>query len=155
MERFQPALLLRARTDRGLTQAELARLAEVESSVVAMLETGAHRPSAPVVAALSTALQVPMDALAPMPRRPTLADYRQQTGRSAKRLAEELGIPGPSLSRVETGLLDLRKVEEHAGLLGINVDELRRAWERGRRQRLRQAEARLAEALARERERGG
>lgn len=151
MTRFVPARLAAARTARGLTQAELAALAGVEHSLVGLLETGDRNPSPRVLAALAAALGVAMDELAPMPRRPTLADYRQQTGRAAKQLAEELGIPAPSVSRIETGLLDLRKEADWAALLGIDVDELRRAWERGRRQRLRDAEAKLAAALARDR----
>lgn len=151
MERFEPARLAAARGARGLSQSDLAALAGLEHSLVGMLETGARRPSAPVVAALAAALRVPVAELAPLPRYPTLADYRQHTGRAAKQLAGELGLLGPTVSRIETGLLELRQEPEWAALLGIDIDELRRAWERGRRARLRQAEARLAEALARER----
>ena len=155
MERFEPARLARLRAARGLSQADLAALAGLEPSAVGMVETGARRPSPPVVAALAAALQVPIGELAPLPRRPTLADYRQQTGRAAKQLADELGLPGPTVSRIENGLLDVREEERWAQLLGVDLPEFRQAWERGRRARLYAAEARLAEARARERRPGG
>ena len=63
---------------------------------------------------------------------------------SAKQLANELGLPGPTVSRIENGLLDVREEERWAQLLGVELPEFRQAWERGRRARLYAAEARLA-----------
>lgn len=153
MVRFDPQRLTAARERKGLTMTELERLAGLTRGRVSEIEAG-RATTPPVVLALAAALELAVDDLAPMPSRPTLVDYRQQRGMLSQDLARHLGIAAATISRIEHGLLELRLHDQWADALGINVEQLQRAWEAGRRVRLLLSERRLQEATRRLRERG-
>jgi putative transcriptional regulator len=60
---FQGQKLRDARVAAGLTQVELAELAEVQRRTIISAETGKHVPEAEAVARLAKALGVPQEGL--------------------------------------------------------------------------------------------
>ena len=86
-----PALLRHWRTRRGLSQLDLALVADVSSRHVSFLETGRSRPSPAMVVRLGTALDLPLREVNAMLR---------SAGHPA-RYAEGSEVPGPVAAALE------------------------------------------------------
>ena len=61
--RHNPAALFRARMDKGLTQVQLARLAQISQPYLSTLENGTQSPSEERLASLARFLGVAPDSL--------------------------------------------------------------------------------------------
>jgi transcriptional regulator with XRE-family HTH domain len=94
------------REARGLTQAQVARLAGIPRATWGHLETGAANPTLAVLDKVATALQVPLEELTAEPRS-TGRVYRKDTLRTRQQgdgLVQQLlpdSIPGMVIDRME------------------------------------------------------
>jgi transcriptional regulator with XRE-family HTH domain len=117
---FRPDRLRARRLKLGLTQVALAKQIGVNTKLVDRYEAGAITPGGATLQKLSTALQVEPVWLAPLPRNPCLADYRDRLGLTQPALAELLGISSPMVSHTERGMQYPADVERWAEAYGIN-----------------------------------
>lgn len=62
-----PAALRAWRSERDLTQEQLAKRAGCSASLIALIETSRRQPSLPTATDIATALRVPLAALAVLP----------------------------------------------------------------------------------------
>jgi transcriptional regulator with XRE-family HTH domain len=102
------ANLRHLREARGLTQAQLARLANIPRATWGHLESGAANPTLAVLDKVATALQVPLEELAAAPRaagrlHPAAALRTRKQGDGEVRQLLPDPLPGVMLDRLEIG----------------------------------------------------
>ena len=100
--------LKRVRELRGLTQAQLATLAEVPRSTLANIETGSSNPTLAVLLQLAAALQLSIEELLSRPRaryqhfpRGSLPVVRKSRGKALQHKLLPHPIPGMEIDRIE------------------------------------------------------
>lgn len=104
---IDPAALRRARTNKGLTQHELARLIGVAGGErVSRWELGTSEPRPDVLLRLAEVLDVePADLLTPPTNGQDLRRLRTLAGLSARQLADQAHLSLASIQRWEAGRL--------------------------------------------------
>jgi transcriptional regulator with XRE-family HTH domain len=96
----------RARLSAGLTQADLARRADVARRTVAYIEAGQVDPLPRVRGAIATALEVDVASLWPNGRKrkvPVIVEQRRARSLSARAAAAEIGVSTNALLNLEAG----------------------------------------------------
>jgi transcriptional regulator with XRE-family HTH domain len=83
------ARLRKIRERRGLTQAELGRMAGLSSAAISQLETGSRRPNFTTLVCLSRALETTPNALLGVVDEVSGEPYLQQLLRKIERLSSE------------------------------------------------------------------
>ncbi len=96
-----PAHLRKLREDRGLSQSDLARRADLQPSAIAHFEAGRRTPSAGNIIGLAQALDVSTDYLLGFKKRPEVSSAK------AKRLLDLVSKMEPDTSDV---LLDIAAI---------------------------------------------
>lgn len=139
---FDPEALRRARTDKGLTQHELARLVGIAGGErVSRWELGTTVPRPEALRHIAEVLDTDVSALLrPINQRPDLCRLRILAGRSAKELARETHISLSTIRRWEAGNLVQIPSEETlqpvAKALGVGVAEVEHALRQARAARV-------------------
>ncbi len=136
--RLNPASLRAARVRAGLTQHEFARLVGVAGGErVSRWELGASTPRPEILRRVATVLSVsPTDLMVPSDEPFDLRGLRAAAGLSMEDVASRAHVSKSTLSRWESG--HIVKTPGRAALtlladsLGVTVDDVERAFERGR-----------------------
>lgn len=142
MRGFSPDRLVHARKRAGLTQEDLAVASGMAPATVSHWETGRSSPSptglAPVAEALG--LSIADLCVTPMASR-TLAQLRQQAGLAQVEAARTLGVPDSTWGMIERGARQIgdHRIEQVAALLGVDVEQVQKAWDLTRHSRIQRA----------------
>jgi transcriptional regulator with XRE-family HTH domain len=140
---FDPAALVHAREEIGLSRIDLSRLARIPDTTIMRWETGETVPSVRRLRAVLEALNKvrahaehePVQARAviavPAEQR-ELSDYRHFVLLTPDEAAAKVGVSGTTLVRVEKGRRALSPdlAARLAETLGISLDDVEKAWER-------------------------
>lgn len=135
---FDSEALRRARTDKGLTQHELARLIGTAGGEhVSRWELGTTVPRPGALRRIAEVLEVNIaDLLKPVSHGPDLCRLRLLAGMSANELARQTHISVSTIRRWEAGRLERIPSEETLGpvaeALGVGVTDVGRALRRAR-----------------------
>lgn len=132
---FSAQAFVDARANRGITVADLSRMADVSQATIFNWERGKGTPQVDLLARVMKYLDVPIERvvlIAPDERYP--GDWRVVRGMMQPELAAAAGIATTTLRGIERAdaALTEANAETLAGLLGIAVDEYRAAYQRCR-----------------------
>ncbi|MDN5745677.1 MAG: helix-turn-helix domain-containing protein [Nocardioidaceae bacterium] len=139
---FDPEALRRARTDKGLTQHELARLIGIAGGErVSRWELGATVPRPEALRRIAEVLETDTaELLLPIDHRPDLARLRILAGMSANELARQTHISLTTIRRWEAGNFGQLPAREAlrpaAEALGVAVADVEQALRQARAKRL-------------------
>lgn len=135
---FDPEALRRGRTNKGLTQHELARLIGTAGGEhVSRWELGATTPRPGALRRIAEVLEMDVvELLRPVSQGPDLCRLRLLAGMSANELAHRTHISLSTIRRWEAGRFERIPSEETlstvAEALGVGVADIERALRRGR-----------------------
>ena len=115
--------IARYRTDRSLTQEQLAARVGVTRRTLARWESGESSPQPAHLAALAEALGIEVSALETAV---TLKGARRAVGLSQRAFAEQANIPAGSLAAIESGRAPVPDASGWAKLLGRTTVEIDR-----------------------------
>ncbi len=128
---FDPKALTEARVAAGLSQSDLARIANVSLTSLRDWEKGHRTPQVDRLALVAQVLRVPMSALVKVPDAArTLADLRILAGLTQPELGKAAGISTTAvgaLERAEVGLT-AQRATALAYVLGVAADAIQRAY---------------------------
>ncbi|AYE99538.1 transcriptional regulator (plasmid) [Mycobacterium paragordonae] len=132
---FSPDAFLHARQRRGLSQSDLARLADLGLSTVKAWESGRRSPQVDLLKRAMDFLQAPVDevvTIAADDRYP--GDWRVIRGLTQPQLAAAAKIATSTLRAIESAELTLTDANAStlARLLGITKDTYRASYQRAR-----------------------
>lgn len=146
LQGFLPDRLRELRIERDLSQGELALRAEVSTAAISAWEVGRSTPNVDKLLAVVAALAVEgahrglstvtMADLISIPEDArTLRNLREVIGKTQPQLAAEIGVSTGLLAALERGHAGLseRVASSVAAALGIPVEDVTAAYERGRR----------------------
>lgn len=128
---FDPSRLASARAKSGLSYRALAALLGVTYSTIVQWEHGANKPRPSYLAPLAEALGCSVHYLAPLPKEPTLADYRERAGLTLEDMAARVDRHLGTVSRIEHGVTWPEDPARWAAAYGLSPAVFRRAWRRG------------------------
>jgi transcriptional regulator with XRE-family HTH domain len=137
---FRSSRLHELRCQANLSVDQLAALAEVSPETVRRVEKGERQPGGRVLKALVAALKIPVEELAPTSGALTLRRIRQESGRTQRQIASQIGVSAQMVSQVERGVYGVSKPAQWAAAYGVSRKRWRTAWEAGRDERRRRAE---------------
>lgn len=135
---FDPEALRRARTDKGLTQHELARLVGIAGGErVSRWELGTTVPRPEALGRIAEVLETDIDVLLrPITQHPDLCRLRILAAMSAKQLAQQTHISLSTIRRWEAGHIAQLPTEETlqpvAEALGVGVADVELALRQAR-----------------------
>lgn len=135
VQNVSPAALRRQRNRRKLSLRQLSLISGVGAATISAWESGQRAPSARLLAAVATALEVTVADLVPVPqRRIVLADLRHQTGLSQRTAAEKVGLSPSMYQAIETGFRAADQLQRASlsAQLGVTEDDFTEVWERTR-----------------------
>ncbi|TDL02899.1 helix-turn-helix domain-containing protein [Mycobacterium paragordonae] len=132
---FTPRAFLETRQRRGLSQADLARLADLGLSTIKAWESGRRSPQVDLLKRAMDILETPIDEvvlIAPADRYP--GDWRVIQGMTQPQLAAAAKIATSTLREIESAELALTDANAStlAHLLGIPTDTYRTSYRRAR-----------------------
>lgn len=132
---FSPQAFAEARRQRGISVADLSRMADVGQSTIHAWEKGTFTPQVDLLARVMGILDAPIErvvTIAPDERYP--GDWRVIKGLTQPGLAAAAKIATTTLRAIERADVSLTdaNAEKLAGLLGISADEYRAAYQRCR-----------------------
>jgi len=126
--------MARARAKAGLSYRHLAALIGLSYGTVLGYQQGHTRPRPGHLVRLAAALNCTVTYLAPLPRAPTLADYRDRAGLTLEEMGRRVGRHSGSVGRIERGIYwPDDDVEKWAGCYGLEPAEFTTAWRRAAR----------------------
>lgn len=128
---FDKERMRKARARAGLTYRQLAETVGVSYTVLVAYEKGHAKPRPAHLVSLAAALSCTVTYLAPMPRAPTLADYRERRGLTLTEMGELVGRHYGTVSDVEHAGWWPSSAELWAENYGLDPEEFLRAWRRG------------------------
>lgn len=142
MRGFAPNRLVNARERAGLAQEDLAVAAGMAPATVSHWETGRSSPSPTRLAPVAEALGLSNADLCvtPMASR-TLAQLRQQAGLAQVEAARTLDVPESTWGMIERGARQIgeHRIDQVAALVGVDVEQVQRAWDLPRSSRMQRA----------------
>jgi len=104
-----------------------AQLAMSPSTIFAW-ENGGAAPDPHSLTRLADGLNCPSTFLAPLPRRPTLADYRQRAGMTQDDIGATLGVSRALVARIERGCYWPAGATRWAKAYGLTLKGFAEAW---------------------------
>lgn len=125
---FEPERLRLALAKAGLSGRAAAATIGVSSQSVFSWLAGRVVPDPHSLKRLADGLGCKTTYLAPLPARPTLADFRERLGQTQADVAELVGAKGWLVSRVEHGLRWPEDLDEWARVYGVTPQVFARAW---------------------------
>ncbi|MGW1839636.1 helix-turn-helix transcriptional regulator [Streptomyces sp. NPDC002067] len=141
---FRSSRLNELRCQANLSIDQLAALAGVSPETVRRVEKGSRQPGGRVLAALADALRVSTQELAPPAGALTLRRIRQGKGGTQREFAARIGVSVQMVSQVERGIYGVSNPAKWAAAYGVSLKAWRSAWEAGREERRRRADAQRA-----------
>ncbi len=131
---FDPQRMARARAKSGLSYRTLASRVGVSYGTVVGYQQGHTRPRPGHLVRMAAALNCTVTYLAPLPRAPTLADYRDRAGFTLEEMGRRVGRHAGSVGRIERGIYwPADDLDKWAGCYGLQPEEFTRAWRRAAR----------------------
>ena len=139
MRGFNPARLRQVRKERGYSQGELARAAEIGTTTLYHWEAESKSPQVDLLARVAAALDVSIEEFVEVPvadRYP--GDWRVLRGMTQPQLGRAAGLSTPMVGGIERGEVSLSDdaAARLAEALKISPNDLREAYERARRRPL-------------------
>ncbi|GAB18318.1 putative Xre family DNA-binding protein [Gordonia effusa NBRC 100432] len=133
---FDPARFETARTEKGLSRSDLARMAKIKTvETIRRWEKGLAAPQIDVLGRAITCLGVAPDSvILTEPAERYLSDWRHLTLQTQPELAASAGLSTNLVAQLELGLGTLTddRAERLATALGITSEEVRSSYERVR-----------------------
>lgn len=136
MRGFRPERLEQARLAAGISQAEVARLADIKAETVRRWEKGAASPQVDLLARVADVLGIAIADLVDIPEGERFpGDWRVVRGMTQPMLGAAAGVSTQLVGSVERGEVSLSDnlAKKLSTALDISEDELRASYERARR----------------------
>lgn len=125
--------MARAKADLSYRQlstrmAEIDPQTKVSATTLFTYETGRARPRPPKLKALADALGCETTYLAPLPRRPSLRDYREHSGLFLRDIAAQLDVAESTVMAMERGTHWPDEPDRWAEAYSLTVKAFAEAW---------------------------
>ncbi|MBY6382579.1 MULTISPECIES: helix-turn-helix domain-containing protein [Rhodococcus] len=132
---FDPTRLIQARKDKGMSRADMARLAGLNGATVQRWESGSRSPQVDTLSLVAKALQMSISDFVDVPEGERFpGDWRVLRGLTQPQLGKLAGISTSEVGRIERGEVPLTDASAKAlsRQLEISIEELRASHERAR-----------------------
>lgn len=132
---FDPAKLIKLRTDRHITRADLARLTDVGESTLHHWEHGTRSPQIDLLARVVDSLGGSVADVVSVPDADTFpGDLRIRRGLTQPELGRRSGVVTSAITRIERGqaALTAESALKICQVLDVSVETYRAAYERAR-----------------------